>query len=135
AVHRAHRRAGRVGAVHASHGYRTFARLAVVDGDNAAPIDAPGHLVLVLAGGDAGIAFDATVGVAEEFHTCHGRCSLCCRDLAESDFWLLHAGRLIGCVGGDRIGAFAEHDRISALRIIAAKILACEPATEVEGHP
>src|SRR5262249_48390971 len=69
------------------------------------------------------------------FHTCHSRCSLCCRDLAESDFGLLHAGRRIVSVGGDRVGAFAEHDRISALRIIATKILACEPAAKVEGHP
>src|SRR6185312_5822138 len=60
---------------------------------------------------------------------------LCCRDLAESDFWLLHAGRRIVSVGSDSIGAFAEHDRIGTLRIIAAKILACEPAAEVEGHP
>jgi hypothetical protein len=28
--------------------------------------------VLVLAGGDAGVALDATVGVAEKFHPSHG---------------------------------------------------------------
>src|SRR5262249_26446977 len=75
AIHRAHRRARGIGAVHAGHGDGTLARFAVIDGDDAAPVDAPGHLVLVLAGGNAGIALDATVGVAEEFHTCHGRCS------------------------------------------------------------
>src|SRR5262249_1799132 len=67
AVDRAHRRAGRVGAVHAGHRHRALARLAVVDGDDAPAVDAPRHLVLVLAGGDAGVAFDAAVGVAEEF--------------------------------------------------------------------
>src|SRR5690348_12647655 len=60
---------------------------------------------------------------------------LCCRDLAERDFGLLHAGRRIVPVGGNRVRAFAEHDRVGALRIVAAKILACEPAAEVEGHP
>src|SRR5437868_4799295 len=75
AIHRAYRRAGCVGAVHAGHGNRALARLAVVDSDDTTPIDAPGHLVLVLAGGDAGIALDATVGVAEKFHPSHVRCS------------------------------------------------------------
>src|SRR6201993_3869808 len=60
--------------------------------------------------------------------------SLCRRDLAERDFGLLHAGRRIVSVGGDRVRAFAEHDRIGALRIVTAKILACEPAAEVERH-
>jgi hypothetical protein len=53
--------------VHAGHRDRALARLAVVDGDDAAAVDAPRHLVLVLAGGDAGVALDATVGVAEKF--------------------------------------------------------------------
>src|SRR5262249_18518961 len=69
AAHRAHRRAGRVGAVHAGHGDRALARLAVVDGDDAPAIDAPRNLVLVLAGGDAGVALDAAVGVTEKFHS------------------------------------------------------------------
>src|SRR5581483_11530412 len=59
AVHRADRRAGRVGAVHAGHRDRALARLAVIERDDAPPVDAPGHLVLVLAGGDASVAFDA----------------------------------------------------------------------------
>ena len=45
----------------------------VADGDDAAPVDAPGHLVLVLAGGDAGVALDAAVAVAEEFEPRHGQ--------------------------------------------------------------
>src|SRR5207244_4175475 len=68
---RADRRAGSVGAVHAGHGHRALAWLAVVDGDDAPSIDAPRHLVLVLAGGDAGVALDAAVGVAEKFHPRH----------------------------------------------------------------
>src|SRR5436309_1141447 len=52
-----------------------LAGLAVIDGDDAAAVDAPRHLVLVFASGDAGVALDATIGVAEEFHTGHGRCS------------------------------------------------------------
>src|SRR6185369_850896 len=63
---------GRVGAMHAGHGDRTFPRLAVIDGDDPPAVDAPRHLVLVLAGGDAGIAIDAAFGVAEEFHSRHG---------------------------------------------------------------
>src|SRR5262249_39361849 len=63
AAHRTHRRAGRVGAVHAGHGDRALPRLAIVDGDDTPAVDAPGHLVLVLAGGDARVALDAAVGV------------------------------------------------------------------------
>src|SRR5690606_8746190 len=63
--------AGCIGAVHAGHGYRTLARLAVIQRDDAAAVDAPGHVMLVLAGGDAGVAFDAAIGVAKEFHTGH----------------------------------------------------------------
>src|SRR5207244_5065989 len=72
AAHRTHRRAWRVGAMHAGHRDRALARLAVVDGDDAPAVDAPGDLVLVLAGGDAGVALDAAIGVAEEFHPSHG---------------------------------------------------------------
>src|ERR1700731_2782943 len=46
---RADRRARRVGAMHARHRDRTFARLAVIDGDDAPAVDPPWHLVLVLA--------------------------------------------------------------------------------------
>src|SRR5262249_60512177 len=71
-VGRAHRRAWRVGAMHARHRDRALARLAVVDGHDAPAVDAPRHVVLVLARGDAGVALDATVGVAEELHAGHG---------------------------------------------------------------
>jgi hypothetical protein len=53
--------------VHAGHRDRALAGHAVVDRDDAAAVDAPGHLVLVLAGGDAAVAFDAALGVAENF--------------------------------------------------------------------
>src|SRR6476660_2037509 len=59
---RADRGAGRVGAMHAGHGNRALPRLAVVDGDDPPAVDAPGHLVLILAGGDAGVAIDAALG-------------------------------------------------------------------------
>src|SRR5215208_3619282 len=71
AVHGTDRRARRVRAMHAGHRDRTLPRLAVVDGNDAATVDAPRHLVLVLAGGDARVALDATVGVAEKFHPSH----------------------------------------------------------------
>src|SRR5262249_39794496 len=73
AVDRADRRAGRVGAMHAGHRDRALTRPAVVDGDDAPAIDAPRHLVLVLAGSDAGVALDAAVRVAEELHPRHDR--------------------------------------------------------------
>src|SRR5262249_10363466 len=76
---RTHRRARRVGAVHAGHGHGALAGLAVVDGDDASAVDAPRHLVLVLAGGDAGIALDAAVGVTEEFHSSHDAASYAAR--------------------------------------------------------
>src|SRR4029079_1538295 len=56
---RADRGARRIGAVHARHRHRTLAGLAVVDGDDAAAVNAPWHFVLVLAGGHAGVAFNA----------------------------------------------------------------------------
>ena len=44
---------------------------AVVERDHAAAVHAPGHVVLGLAGGDAAVALDAALGVADEFHSCH----------------------------------------------------------------
>src|SRR5450830_1592806 len=55
AVDGAHRQARRVRAVHAGHRYRAFARHAVVDRDDAAAVDAPWDLVLVLASGHAAV--------------------------------------------------------------------------------
>src|SRR6266478_4559342 len=135
AAHRAHRRARRVGAMHACHGDRALARLAVVDGDDAPAIDAPRHLVLVLAGGDASVALDATIGVAEEFHTCHVRCSLCRSDLTERGLGFLHAGDRVEAVGRQTVDALAQHDWIGTLRIVAALIDPLEPAGKVERAP
>src|SRR5258708_18425246 len=95
--------------MHASHRDRSLAGLAVIDGDDAPSIDAPRHLVLVLAGGDAGVALDAAVGVAEKFHPRHGRASLRRPDLAERGLWFLHARDRIVPVGGERAHALAQH--------------------------
>src|SRR5262249_21099474 len=73
AFHAADSGAVRVATLHARYGYRTLARLAVIDRDDAPAIDAPWHLVLVLARGDTGVALDAAIGVAEKFHPRHGR--------------------------------------------------------------
>src|SRR6202022_4196900 len=71
ARHRADRRAWRVRAVHARHRHRAFARLAVIDGDDTPAIDAPRHLMFVLAGRHAGVALDATVGITKKFDASH----------------------------------------------------------------
>src|SRR3954470_20938604 len=41
-------------------------------------------------------------------------------DLAEGGLGFLHAGHRIEAVGRERIHAFAQHDRIGSLRILAA---------------
>src|SRR5206468_12109645 len=72
-VDRAHRHAGRIRAVHAGDRDRLLgADDAVVQRDDPAAVHAPGHFVLVLAGGDAAVALDAALGVAQEFHSRHG---------------------------------------------------------------
>src|SRR5258707_1510151 len=68
---RANGRTGSVGAMHAGHRDRALAGFSVIDGNDAPPVDSPRHLVLVLAGGDAGVAIDAAVRVAKELHPCH----------------------------------------------------------------
>ncbi len=73
-THRTHRHARRVRAVHAGHRDGLLAGYAFVHGDHAAAVHAPGHLVLVFAGGDAAVAVDATLGVTDEFHAGHGDC-------------------------------------------------------------
>src|SRR5205814_9941163 len=72
-INRTDRLAWRVGAMHAGHRHRALARLAIIDRDDAAAIDPPRHLVLIFAGGDTGVAFDAAICVAEEFHPSHRR--------------------------------------------------------------
>src|SRR5262249_12912818 len=135
AVHRADRLAGRVGAVHASHGDRALARLAVVNGDDAPAVDAPGHFMLVLTGSCASVSLAATGGVGEKFHPSHCRASLSGLDLTERDFGLLHPSDGIEPISRDRVHALAEHDRIGALRILATLVDALEPAGEVEWAP
>src|SRR6266404_809438 len=124
---------GRIGAVHAGHGHRSLARHAVIDGDNAPAIEPPRHLVFVLARGRAGVALDATVGVAEELHPGHGN-SLGRRDLTEGDLGFLHVGHRIVSVARYRVGALTEHKRIGALRVFAALIDPLEPAGEMVRH-
>src|SRR5215470_17652868 len=58
-----------------------------------------------------------------------------CPDLAERGLGLLHSGERVEPVGRDRVHAFAEHDRIGAVRILAALIDTLEPAGEMEWHP
>src|SRR6185436_11171036 len=71
AVDGAHRHAGRVRAVHARDRDRPLAGHAVVDGDDAPPVDAPRNLVLLLARGHAAVALDAAFGIAEKLHSGH----------------------------------------------------------------
>src|SRR5882672_12802712 len=56
-------------------------------------------------------------------------------DLAEGGLGFLHAGHRVEAVGGQRVDAFAEHDRIGPFRILAALVDALEPAAEVERAP
>ena len=58
--------------MHAGDRHRALAGNAVVDGDDAAAVHAPGNLVFLLARGDAAVALDAAFGVAQEFHSGHG---------------------------------------------------------------
>src|ERR1700758_1692965 len=43
-------------------------------------------------------------------------------DLAERNFRLLHPGRRVVAIAGDRVRAFAEHDRVKACRIVRAQV-------------
>src|SRR5215475_9028528 len=133
AIYRANCGARCIGAVHAGHRYRTFAWFPVIKRDNAAAVDAPRYLVLT--GGDARVALDAAVGVAEEFHSSHDPASSSRCDLTQGGLRFLHPCRRIIAVGRDRVGALTEHDRIRPCRVVHAQILTCEPAAEVEWHP
>src|SRR5262245_48141714 len=121
--------------MHACHGDRALSRLAIIDRDDAPSVDAPRHFVFVLAGRDASVAFDATVGVTEEFHSSHDISSLRRSDLTEGGFGFLHSGHRVVAVGSKCVYALAKNDRISALRIFAALIFSHEPAGEVERRP
>ena len=93
----------------------SLAEHAVVDRHHAAPVHAPGHLVLVLAGGDAAVALDAALGVAQEFHSGHV-CLLRCSRYA---FATWQSVVLVSCimvtavvaVGGGGVDRLAAHDR------------------------
>src|SRR6478736_1144560 len=56
-------------------------------------------------------------------------------DLAEGGLGFLHAGHRVEAVGRQRVDAFAEHNRIGALRILRALIDTLEPAREMERAP
>src|SRR5207249_7275879 len=136
-VDRAHRHARGVRAVHAGDRDRLLgADDAVVDGDHAAAVHAPGNLVLVLAGGHAAVALDAALGVAEEFHSGHGCLlflfSLCPLDLADGGFGFLHHRHRIVAVGRGGVDRLATHDRRRAVGIVGQHVLALPPAREVE---
>src|SRR5262249_5592505 len=61
AVDRTHRHARRIGTVHARDRDRLLARLPIVDRDHPPAVHAPGHVVRILAGGDATVALDAAL--------------------------------------------------------------------------
>src|ERR1700716_2087171 len=56
-------------------------------------------------------------------------------NLAKRCLGFLHARRGIVAIRRQRVHAFAENDRICALRILAAQIGALVPTGKVEGHP
>src|SRR5690606_15842926 len=104
AVDRADRHAWRVRAVHAGHRDRPLAGHAVMDSHHAPPVDAPGHLVLVLTGGHTGVALDAALRIAQELHPCHTTPPrLGPLDPAQGDLGLLHLGHRIIAVGLHRV--------------------------------
>src|SRR5512145_3098281 len=51
-------------------------------------------------------------------------------DLAEGGFGLLHPCHRVEAVGGERVDALAQHDRIVAFGILAALVDTLEPACE-----
>src|SRR5690625_495796 len=139
AVHGADRHAGRVRAVHAGDRDRTFARLAVIDGYHPAAVDTPGHLVLVLACRDTGVALDATLGITEKLHACHLSSPLLipsssALDLAQGDFRFLHLGHNVIAIGCDRIRALTQDVGVTAAGVLRPQVLAHPVAGEVEGH-
>src|SRR5471032_2637496 len=56
-------------------------------------------------------------------------------DLTEGGFGFLHSGDRIEAIGGERVHALAQHDRIGTLGVVAALIDALEPAGEMERTP
>src|SRR6202789_3241418 len=134
AADRTNGRARRISAMHACHGDRALAGLAVIDRDYAAAIDAPGHFILVLAGRHAGIAVDATVSITEEFHTGHALSSGS-SDLTESGLRLLHTRRRVETIGGERVDALSQHDWIGPGGVFTTPVHALEPTGKMKRHP
>src|SRR6266446_2979676 len=56
-------------------------------------------------------------------------------DLTERGFGFLHPRDRIESVGGERVHALAEHDRVGTFRIFAALVDALEPAGKMVWHP
>src|SRR5438477_10753193 len=56
-------------------------------------------------------------------------------DLTERGLGFLHARHRVEAVGGERVDAFAEHDRVGPLRVFRSLIDTLEPACEVERAP
>src|SRR3546814_14997869 len=55
-------------------------------------------------------------------------------DLTERDLGFLHPGDGVVAVGRYRVGTFAEHEGVAALRVVRPQVLALEPAPEMERH-
>src|SRR3954451_22576410 len=106
---------------------------------DTAAVDAPGDLVLVLAGGDAGVALDAAFGVAQELHSCHIRLLRITPrssryNSAKRALGFLHVGHRVVAVGRQRVDRLAQNDRIGPRRIGRTLALAFPEAREVERH-
>src|SRR6516225_7698673 len=54
------------------------------------------------------------------------------RNLAQGCLRFLHAGHRVEAIGGERIHALSEHDRVRSLRVFPSLIDTLEPAREVE---
>jgi hypothetical protein len=71
AIHGANRHARRITAMHAGHGDGLFTWYAIIERNDTSAVDAPRYFVLVFTGRYATIAFNATLGVTDKFHSCH----------------------------------------------------------------
>src|SRR5690606_30132143 len=128
--------ARRIAAVHACHGHRALTRSAIVQRNYATTLYAPRNVVFVLAGGDAGIALNATVGIAEELHSRHYYVLRLRRlDLTQRHLAFMHVRHRVIAVGGECVDAFAKYDRVGTRWVPGAQVLALVEAGEVERHP
>jgi hypothetical protein len=60
-----------VGTVHTGNGHGSFTTLTIQQGYHMPPVYSVGDIMFIIAGRDTAIAFNATFGVAEEFHSGH----------------------------------------------------------------